>query len=100
MDTRGLADAYASWRKTWPKIVAKAWADPAFMQRLTEHPLDVAKEYNLPTLEGVAYKVVPGSALPTLTLSVPPKPDHLKTESMDELASSAEEQHCGDSSCT
>jgi hypothetical protein len=99
MDTRVPADVYESWRKTWPKIVARAWADPAFLQRLNEQPLEVAKEYNLPILEGARYKVVSGNEPPTLTLSIPPKPDHLKTESMEDLALSAEEEHCGDSSC-
>jgi hypothetical protein len=99
MDTRVSADVYESWKKTWPKIVARAWSDPEFYKRLHEQPLEVAKEYNLPVLEGGRYKVVAGNEPPTLTLSLPPKPADLGTESMEKLVLAAEDEKCGDSSC-
>lgn len=99
MDTRISADVYESWKKTWPKIVARAWSDPTFYQRLSERPDEVAKEYNLPVLEGARYKVVSGNEPPTMYLSIPPKPSDLKTESLEQLALAAEEEKCGDSSC-
>jgi len=93
------AAAHAAWRQTWPKIVARAWADEAFMARLTNHPEEVAEEYKLPLLDGTHYKVVSGNEPPTLVLSLPPKPTNLKIESMEELADHAEQKHCHHSSC-
>jgi hypothetical protein len=93
------AAAQAAWRQTWPKIVARAWADEAFLARLTQHPEAVAEEYKLPMLDGVHYKVVSGNEPPTLVLSLPPKPADLKMESMEELADHAEQAACYHSSC-
>jgi hypothetical protein len=93
------AGALESWKKSWPKIVARAWSDEAFMQRLLQHPEEIAREYKLPVLEGAAFKVVSGNEPPTMVLSVPPKPNSLKIESMEELADQAEQQQCGNSSC-
>ena len=87
------------WWKNWPKLVARAWADEAFMTRLINHPEEVAKDYKLPLIEGTRYKVVSGNEQPTLVLSLPPKPANLKLESMEELAEYAEQKHCHHSSC-
>jgi hypothetical protein len=94
-----LGAAYDTWRQNWPKIVARAWADEAFMARLINHPEEVAQEYKLPLLEGATYKVVSGNEPPTMVLSLPPKPENLKIESMEELAEHAEQKNCSRSSC-
>jgi hypothetical protein len=92
-------NALESWKKIWPRIVARAWSDEAFMQRLMQNPQEIAREYKLPLLDGAAYKVVSGHEPPTLVLSVPPKPSSLKIESMEELADQAEQKNCSVASC-
>ena len=46
------------------KIVAKAWADEAYKQRLINNPADVLKEEGLPVPDGITVKVVENT--PTL----------------------------------
>jgi hypothetical protein len=92
-------NALDSWKKVWPKIVARAWSDEAFMQRLMQNPQEIAWEYKLPLIAGMAYKVVSGNEPPTMVLSVPPKPSSLKIESMEELADQAEQKNCSIASC-
>lgn len=60
--------------KTWPRIVARAWSDPAFLTRLKKEPVEVFKEYNLPLIPDFEYAVKAGKGNPVVTLSVPPKP--------------------------
>src|SRR3989442_1593129 len=44
-------------QKTWAKIVAKAWSDEVFKQRLLKNPEAVFQEYGLDTPEGVTFKI-------------------------------------------
>ena len=95
-----VAEANELWKKTWPRIVARAWGDQAFMERLKKDPQGVAREYNLPLLENTAYVVEGGSDAPhKIVLSVPPRPKDLPTDNMEELSRYADEQKCADSSC-
>ena len=101
MTDRSVSDANASWKRTWPKIVARAWADDAFMERLKRDPLSVAKEYDLPIIEDAAYQVVvydnPASVI-SVVLSIPPKPGDLQDESLETLSEYAERHSCANSS--
>lgn len=33
--------------KTWPKIIAKAWANPTFKKKLLAHPKEIFQEYGI-----------------------------------------------------
>ena len=105
MNTPLRPDTSESLRKIWPRIVARAWSDDAFLSRLMSEPQQVVQEYKLPLLDnGITYKVVRGDAPPSLSadalvLSVPLKPESLKVESMEELAAHAEQRRSGNSSC-
>lgn len=101
MTARGVSDVNVSWKQTWPKIVARAWADDAFMERLKRDPQGVAREYDLPIIEDAAYQVVvfdkPASAI-SVVLNIPPKPGDLQDESLETLSSYAERKSCANSS--
>ena len=59
--------------KQWSQIVAKAWADPKFKQRLLASPAAVLKENGVDVPTGVAVKVVENSEnLVHLTLPARP----------------------------
>ena len=59
--------------KQWSQIVAKAWADAAFMRRLLADPAAVLKEHGIRMPAGVQVKVVEDTAqVRHLTLPVRP----------------------------
>lgn len=104
-----LAAINEAWAKGWPKVVARAWIDEAFRQRLLADPNQVAAELGLPLLYGVKLKVVEGAAegtaestidVPTMVISLPKAPADLAEESMNVLAqSSGRAEDCAGTSC-
>jgi hypothetical protein len=69
-------DVNALWQTRWPEIVASAWADtpPGFRQRLLTDTRNVLKEYGLPTVEGLEYRVAEGSERFEMVLPLPSAP--------------------------
>jgi len=61
-------------QKTYGKIVAKAWTDEAFKQRLLSDPTMVLKENGVDVPEGVEFTVVQ-STHNLVHLVLPPRPD-------------------------
>lgn len=60
-------------RKTWARVVAKAWADEEFKRRLLADPAAIAGEEGVAIPEGLTVTVVedaPGTR--TLVLPAPP----------------------------
>ncbi|NMO18887.1 hypothetical protein HPC49_54140 [Pyxidicoccus fallax] len=78
-------DMDTAWMKTWPRIVARAWSDPSFMDRLKSAPADVFKEFGLPLLPDFEYAVQSGTGRPLVTLSVPPKPTGAGNENVGDI---------------
>jgi hypothetical protein len=78
-------EADTSWMKTWPRIVARAWSDPSFMERLKSAPADVFKEYNLPLFPDFEYSIRQGTGRPLVTLSLPHKPGSAGSESVGDI---------------
>ncbi|MBZ4420623.1 hypothetical protein [Myxococcus sp. RHSTA-1-4] len=74
-----------SWMKTWPRIVARAWSDPSFLDRLKREPAAVFKEYDLPLFPDFDYAVRSGSGKPMVTLNVPPRPAAAGQESVGDI---------------
>ena len=73
------------WEKTFPKILAKAWTDDAFKQRLLSAPGEVFKEYGLPLIAGASYQVKEGASFSTtVAMTIPPKPPDLAELSMED----------------
>ncbi|MEI8185839.1 MAG: NHLP leader peptide family RiPP precursor, partial [Chlorobiaceae bacterium] len=61
------------------KIIAKAWTDETYKQRLTEKPADVLKEEGVEIPDGMTFKVVENT--PALFhFILPQKPDVELTE--------------------
>lgn len=61
-------------RKAYGKIVAKAWADEGFKQRLLADPATVLKENGIDAPEGITFKVVESTS-DLIHLILPPKPE-------------------------
>jgi hypothetical protein len=64
-------EAVRQWAETWPKIVARAWLEPAFRRRLLKDPASVLAEHGIPPVEGLEVQVVPGHARTQVTSKGP-----------------------------
>ncbi|OEU65344.1 MAG: hypothetical protein BA863_15685 [Desulfovibrio sp. S3730MH75] len=60
-------------QKQWAKIVAKAWADEDYKQRLLANPANVIKDEGMEIPEGVEIKCVEATETQTWIV-LPPKP--------------------------
>jgi hypothetical protein len=60
-------------RKKWAKIVAKAWADDDYKQRLLDDPASVLKDEGVELPEGMAIKAVEATDKQAWFV-LPPKP--------------------------
>jgi hypothetical protein len=80
----------------WSQLVAKAWDDPAFKQRLLADPAAVLKENGLKVPAGVQVKVVENTdKVVHLTLPAKPSPAELSEEELHRAAGG----HCGGGGC-
>ena len=75
--------------RAYARIVARAWSDEAFKQRLLADPATVLKEYGIPVSDGVQVHVHEASAT-QLHLVLPPRPagvtHQLSEEQLEALA--------------
>jgi hypothetical protein len=71
-------------QKQWAKIVAKAWADEDYKQRLMEDPAEVLSEEGMAVPEGVEIKVVEATDKQAWMV-LPPKPEDGKIEERADL---------------
>ncbi len=87
-------EAVSQWTETWPKLVAKAWLEPAFQRRLMKEPVSVLAEHGVPAVKGLEVQVVPGHARTqvtrkgpntTLVLGLPDKPKGFDDEDVSSL---------------
>ncbi|MGC1879392.1 MAG: NHLP leader peptide family RiPP precursor [Rhabdochlamydiaceae bacterium] len=79
-------EKYEAFTKAWAKIIAKAWSDPAFKQRLLKDPLTVFKENGIELPPGVQCKVNE-STDKIVYLSLPKKPSgEVSEESLKKIA--------------
>jgi len=62
--------------KTWARVVAKAWADEEFKQRLLADPAAIAREEGVAIPDGLTVRVIE-DAPGTRTLVLPPPPAQL-----------------------
>jgi hypothetical protein len=72
-------------QKIYGNIVAKAWADDAFKQRLIADPLTVLKENGVNVPEGVQFNVIESTS-ESIPIILPPNPPAEETgaESLDQ----------------
>jgi len=71
-----MTDSTQDLRKTWARVVAKAWADEEYKRRLLADPAAVAREEGAPLPTGLTLKVIE-DAPGTRTLVLPPSPAEL-----------------------
>ncbi len=62
-------------RRHWGRIVARAWDDDDFRQRLLAEPEAVLREEGIEVPPGIEIRVEEGEAGDTTCLRLPPKPD-------------------------
>ena len=74
-----MAEQQNEQAKQWAKIVAKAWADEDYKQRLINDPASVLAEEGMPVTEGVEIKVVEATDKQAWMV-LPPKPEDGKIE--------------------
>jgi hypothetical protein len=81
-----MAQRESDWAKQWGQLVAQAWADEAFKQRLLADPAAVLKERGLAVPPGVRVRVVENSDQ-VLHLTLPQKPtSDLAPEDLERVA--------------
>ena len=80
----------------WNRLVAQAWADPAFKQRLLADPVAVLKENGLLVPSGVTLKVVENTDK-VIHLVLPPRPSpaELSEEELRRVAGGGAAGVCG-----
>ena len=64
------------------KIVARAWADEEFKQRLLSDPRSVLDEHGIDVPKGIEFKVVESTST-SVYLVIPPRPGPLEVELTD-----------------
>ena len=69
---RLTADQQENWKK-WSQLVAQAWADDKFKQRLLAEPVEVLKEHGMEVPAGLEVRVVENTDK-VANLLLPPKP--------------------------
>jgi len=71
-------------QKAYGKIVAKAWADEGFKQRLLTETTDVLKEHGITLPQGVEAKIVEATETTIhLLLPLPPNPSKINVDSVE-----------------
>ena len=63
-------------QKVWAKIVAKAWADEDYKQRLLDDPAAVLKAEGIQVPEGMTFKCLEATEKQAF-LVLPPKPTNM-----------------------
>src|SRR5258707_719485 len=87
------------WDYQWDQIVARAWDDAAFKQRLLSDPAAVLKEYGLAPPAGITIKVHENTdTVLNLTLPIKPPPEELSAEELQRVAGGAG-YRCGCERC-
>ncbi len=66
-------------QKQWGKIVARAWADAEFKERLLADPQVVLREHGIETAPGIEFKIMEGEP-GVQHLVLPPKPSEEMSE--------------------
>lgn len=81
-----MAPKKADVKTVWPKIIAKAWSDPAFKKRLMQNPNEVIESYGLEIPKGKKIVIMEDTKeLHHVTL--PEKPTGaLKEEQLEKVA--------------
>ena len=86
-------------QKLWTKIVAKAWTDEGYKQRLLDDPNSVMSEEGIKIPEGVEFKCVEDTER-QVWLVIPPNPDGSINTELDDAQLNEVSAGAGDPSNT
>ena len=90
------------WQSTMPKVVARAWSDPAFEQQLQSNPGAALAQFGLDVPSDLEIRVETGSGSPqqwqmlnengrpVWVLPIPPKPASVNAQHLTNLAAGAQ----------
>ncbi len=88
-----------SWEQQWGQVVAQAWSDDGYKQRLLADPAAVMAEQGLTPPAGKQVRIIEDAA-DTLSIVLPPKPDELSDDELDQAAGAgAYIAFCGSVKC-
>src|SRR5262245_33794535 len=76
--------------RRYGQVVAKAWQDEAFKQRLLRDPQSVLQEYGIQVPAGTQVRVVENTDQ-VVHLALPQKPRHLSDEQLDRVAGGSQQ---------
>src|SRR5688572_33053976 len=77
----------ADYNKKYGQIIAKAWSDPLFKQRLMENPKSVAAEYGIPVPGGLELRIIENTpGVINIVLPSKPEGDLLSDEQLEAVA--------------
>jgi hypothetical protein len=79
------AQTWEETQKAWNKVIARAWSDQLFKERLLRDPAKALKENGIKVPEGEAVKVVENTPK-MVHLVLPARPDELSDEELDQVA--------------
>ena len=79
-----MSDA-AGWQQTWGQVVAQAWSDGSYKQRLLTEPAAVMAERGLTPPTGKQIRIVEDTA-DTVHVVLPARPSELTDEQLDQAA--------------
>jgi hypothetical protein len=82
-----MADA-TSWEQQWGQVVAQAWSDDGYKQRLLADPASVMAEQGLTPPPGKQIRIIEDTA-DTISIVLPPKPDELSDDELDQASGGA-----------
>ena len=87
-----MAKSRQDFEKEWAKVVAKAWSDARFKERLLRNPAEALKELGIQVPPGIKLEIHAQNSK-VVHLILPPKPKEELSES--ELRKYAAGERCG-----
>jgi len=87
----------AEFQKAWARIVAKAWSDPEFKERLLEDPSSVLESHGIEIPAGTHLEISENTS-DTFHLTLPEKPSgELSVKQLEKIAAG---EHCATGNCS
>ena len=76
---------FSHYEAVYGQIVAKAWTDSAFLEKLTAHPKEVLSEYGIHIPSAVTVSVRQNAESGNVEFAIPKKPAGINDEDLKKL---------------